>query len=253
MAGGQDIDNGLDALRGWLQSAQRHEAHLLSLLHDAQAEVNTIKSRFAALEAQKYPINRIPNELLVYIFTLFVQDLDQDYGEGESRLCHWRPIVLSHVSHQWRTLALSTSRIWSKIVLSKGSPVSAVDHFVTHAGISTLDIVGNDIDDDDLTRHCALISPECLPRWRAVTISTSGPSSMVTILHYPSISLRTHRLFPPVDPETLLRPLAPWPGHIYARLNVPPGRPISRFKARTAGGSSHPQRPYRRFPQHTHS
>ena len=182
MAAGQDIDNGLDALRGWLQSAQRHEAHLLSLLHDAQAEVDTIKSRFTALAAQKYPINRVPNELLVYIFTLFVQDSDQDYAEGEHRLCHWRPIVLSHVSHQWRSLALSTSRLWSRIVLSKGSPPSAVDHFVTHAGVSTLDIVGNGVDDDDLCRHATLIGPGCLPRWRTITISTPGPSSMVTIL-----------------------------------------------------------------------
>jgi len=175
-------DNGLDALHGWLQSAQRHEARLLSLLHGAQAEVNTIKSRLAVLEAQKHPIHRIPNELLVYIFTLFVQDSDQDYAEEEHRLCHWRPIVLSHVSHQWRTIALSTSCLWSRIVLSKGSPVAAVDHFVTHAGISTLDIVGNGVDDDLLTRHGTLISPECLPRWRTITISTLGSSPMVTIV-----------------------------------------------------------------------
>ena len=181
MPDGQEADGTLDALREWLQSAQRQEAHLLSLLHDAQAEVNTIRSRFAALEARKYPINRIPNELLVYVFVLFVQDPDQDDAEGDE-LCHWRPIVLSHVSRQWRTLALSTSRLWSRITLSRGSPLSAVDHFMTHAGISTLDIVGNGVDHDHLSRHRTLISPECLPRWRTVAISTSGSSSMVTIL-----------------------------------------------------------------------
>jgi len=182
MSAGHGDDNGLVALRGWLESAQRHEAHLLSLLHDAQAEVNMIKSRFAELEAQKRPIDRIPNELLIYIFVIFVQDLDQDDAEGEHKLCHWRPIVLSHVSRQWRILALSTSCLWSKIVVSNGSTVSAVDHFMTHAGISAIDIVGSGVGDDHLTRHAALISPECLPRWRTITIATSGPSSMVTLL-----------------------------------------------------------------------
>ena len=182
MSAGQDADGGLDALRGWLKSAQLRETHLISLLHGTQAEVNMIKSRLAAFEAQKHPINRIPNELLVYIFALFVRDLDQDDAEEEHKLCHRRPIVLSHVSHQWRTLALSTSCLWSRIVLSKGSPVSAVDHFVTHAGISVLDIVGNGLEDDHFTRHGALISPEYLPRWGSIAISTSGPSSMLTVL-----------------------------------------------------------------------
>lgn len=192
MSAGQDTDGELDALRGWLQSTQRREAHLASLLHDARAEVNIINSRFATLAVQKYPINRIPNELLVYIFTLFVRDLDQDDAEEEHKLCHWRPIVLSHVSHQWRTLALSTSRLWSRIVLSKGSPALAVDHFVTHAGISALDIAGSGVDDDHLTRHGTLISLEYLPRWRNIAISTSGPSSMVTILR----SLYESTIFP---------------------------------------------------------
>jgi len=180
----QDTDSGLHALRGWLESAQRHEAHLLSLLHNAQAEVNMIKSRFAELEAQKHPVNRIPNELLIYIFILFVQDLDQDETEGEHKLCHWRPIVLSHVSHRWRTLALSTSCLWSRILLSEGTPVSAVDHFITHAGTSAIDIVGNGVDDGHLTRHAALINPEYLPRWRSIMITTPAPSSMVTLLRY---------------------------------------------------------------------
>ena len=182
MPAGLEIDDGLDGLRGWLESAQRHESRLLSLLHDAQAEVNMIKSRFAHLGAQKHPINRIPNELLVYIFILFVQDLDQDCAEGEHQLYHWRPIVLSHVSRQWRTLALSTSCLWSRIVLSTGSPVSAVDHFMAHAGISAIDIIGSGVDDDHLTRHVALMSPDYLPRWRTITITASGPSSMVVLL-----------------------------------------------------------------------
>lgn len=182
MPTGQDIDGELDTLRGWLQSAQRHEANLVSLLQDAQAEVNIIKSRFAELEAQKHPINRIPNELLILIFTLFVQDPDQDDAEEDKKSCHWRPIVLTHVSRQWRVLALSTSCLWSRIVLSKGSTVSAVDHFMTHAGISVLDIVGNDVDDDHLSQHAALRNPEYLPRWRTIAVTTSGPSSMVALL-----------------------------------------------------------------------
>jgi hypothetical protein len=178
MSAGQD----LDALRGWLESAQRHEAHILSLLRDAQAEVNMVKSRFAQLEAQKHSINRIPSELLISIFTFFVQDLDQDDAEGEHQLCHWRPVLLSHVSRQWRTLALSTSCLWSRIILSKGSPVSAVDHFMAHAGVSAIDIFGNGVDDDHLARHAALIGSEYRPRWRTVAIGTRGPPSMVTLL-----------------------------------------------------------------------
>ena len=192
MSAGYDVDAGLDVLRERLEFAERHAAHLLSLLHDAQTEVTMIKSRCAELEARKYSVNRIPSELLIYIFILFVQDLDQDDVEGEHKLCHWRPMVLSHVSHHWRTLALSTSCLWSRIVLSKGTPASAVEHFMTHAGISPIDIVGDSVDDGHLTRHPALISPECLSRWRTITVATSKPSSMFTLLR----SLHEFTVFP---------------------------------------------------------
>lgn len=60
--------------------------------------------------------------------------------------------------------------------------MSAVDHFITHAGISAIDIVGSGVDDGHLTQHAALINPEYLPRWRTIVIATPEPSSMVTLL-----------------------------------------------------------------------
>lgn len=165
---------GFDALHGWLESAQYRDTHLLSLLHHAQVEVNLINSH-------TYPISRIPNELLISIFTLFVQDPDQDDAVGE-KLCHWRPVALSHVCRQWRALALSTSCLWSRIILSKASPVQAVNHFMNHAGLSSIDIFGHGIDGDQLTQHPTLMSSKYLPRWKTIAITTSGPSSMITLL-----------------------------------------------------------------------
>ena len=141
-----------------------------------------IKSHFPRLRAQKCLISRIPNELLISIFTLFVQDLNQDDGGREYKSCHWRPVLLSHVCRKWRILALSTSCLWSRIILSKTSPVSAVDHFVNHARISAIDIFGYGIDNDQLTQHPALLNPKYLPRWRTIVITTPGSSSMVTLL-----------------------------------------------------------------------
>jgi hypothetical protein len=173
---------GLDVLCGWLESAQHHEAHLLSLLLHTPAEVNVINSHLAQLGSQRYLINRIPNELLISIFTLFAQDPDQDDTAGEHKLCHWRPVALSHVCRQWRIVALSTSCLWSRIILSKVSPAPAVNHFMNHAGLSAIDIFGHGIDDDILTQHPALMSSKYLPRWRTIAIATSGPSSMVALL-----------------------------------------------------------------------
>ena len=172
----------LDTCCGWLQFDQRRKALLLSFPHDSQAEATMIKSHSAQPEVQIYPISRIPNELLIFIFTLFVQDPDQEDTEGEHRLCHWRPVALSHVCRQWRFLALSTSCLWSRITLSKASPVPAVNHFINHTGISAIDIFGYGIDDHKLTQHPALIASECLPRWRTIAIATSGPSPMLTLL-----------------------------------------------------------------------
>ena len=171
MPAGQDLDD----LCGWPESVQPHQARPLFLIRAAQAEVNFIKSP----EAQKCPISSIPNELLISIFALFVQDLDQDDSGGEDKLCHWRPVILSHVCRRWRLFALSTSCLWSRIILSRISPVSAVDHFINHAGVSAIDVFGHGVDNDQLTQ---LLSLKYLPRWKTIGITTAGSFTMVALL-----------------------------------------------------------------------
>lgn len=187
-----------------------------------------IKSRFAQLEAQTYPISRIPNELLVSIFTIFVQDLDQDYVEGEHKLCHWRPVVLSHVCRQWRILALSTSCLWSTIVLSENSPVSAIDHFMNHAGISAIDIFGCGIDDGQLTQRPTLTNSKYLPRWRTIAITTPGRSdSMIALLrslHEPTTFSQLSTLKLTSDPPRRGR-------GTFFHGSPPPPQSVDRFPA----------------------
>ncbi|KAI0919574.1 hypothetical protein AcV5_001604 [Taiwanofungus camphoratus] len=93
------VVTGLSAaeLREWvLMKTQEAEQYLLCL---------------RSIQNSTAPINRLPNELLVDIFSNV---------KGSSRYMAW--IKLTHVCRSWRELALATPLLWTTVSVEKGLP-----------------------------------------------------------------------------------------------------------------------------------
>ncbi|KAJ7230267.1 hypothetical protein GGX14DRAFT_582649 [Mycena pura] len=103
------------------------DAHL-ALLDD---EIARLKARVEQLEEERLaigtrrqrnhailsPLRRIPPEVLVEVFLCSLPPEYVDYNRGRYDIKE-SPWVLTHVCSRWRTVALSTSSLWSRIVIA---------------------------------------------------------------------------------------------------------------------------------------
>ena len=83
----------------------------------------------------KSPTDRLPNELLSYIFLLIAHDPTE---------AHLFPSTLSHVSSQWREVALATGGLWTRIVMSfpiTAQQISCCKTYLSRSGVYPLDIL----------------------------------------------------------------------------------------------------------------
>ncbi|KAJ7186630.1 hypothetical protein C8R46DRAFT_277138 [Mycena filopes] len=72
----------------------------------------------ARLDAFKYPVLTVPNEVICEIFTQFVPL----YPLCPPLVGPGSPIVLTHICHLWREIAVSLPALWRAIDLSKDIP-----------------------------------------------------------------------------------------------------------------------------------
>lgn len=111
-----------------LQIAAAKEA-LAALVTKAKAEVGTLKAertdlvkRIATAKGFIAPVRRIPTDLLSDIFRHNVED---------NALAAW---ALSSVSRSWRSAALLTPVLWSRIHITSRTPVNAVRLWIERSG-----------------------------------------------------------------------------------------------------------------------
>jgi hypothetical protein len=90
-----------------IEAAEAQLAQIVAESHcaikDLQREREALENKIARARAYMSPIRRLPNELLRHIF---IMNFD------EYPCCAW---ILSSVCSQWRRLALSMPRLWSKV------------------------------------------------------------------------------------------------------------------------------------------
>ncbi|VDB87407.1 unnamed protein product [Peniophora sp. CBMAI 1063] len=90
-------------------------------LHGSDMAVRVSEGRISAMEdvllsLRRYhnahlPISTLPNEMLLAIFLLLVEDIWPRYPRNEFR--QW--IGITHVCHSWREMAIQDSRLWRDI------------------------------------------------------------------------------------------------------------------------------------------
>lgn len=114
------IDQEIELLTAQLNVLQRREDDFARILEDmvrlqssVRAEREALGLKITELESQKQPVNWLPTELLIEIFLIRAEDESADMAIGLSY--NSAPVLISHVCHKWRELALATSRLWSFI------------------------------------------------------------------------------------------------------------------------------------------
>jgi len=95
-----DLDHKIEAAEAQLAEIMAESRCVIKQL---QRERDALEDKIAHALAYMSPIRRLPNELLRHIF---IMNFD------EYPCCAW---ILSSVCSQWRRLALSMPRLWSKV------------------------------------------------------------------------------------------------------------------------------------------
>lgn len=192
------IDREIELLTAQLSVLQRREDGFTRILEDMirlkssiRAEREALGSRITELESQKQPINWLPTELLIEIFLIRTEDESADLAIGLPY--NSAPVLISHVCHKWRELALATSRLWSFI--SYGTPQwipRPLSVFLQRAGsspisfnfISTPSTSASDDLNLEETTSIGLIQTLCCQRrrFRSLTFECCSAKSMEHIL-----------------------------------------------------------------------
>ncbi|KAI6044838.1 hypothetical protein EDC04DRAFT_267210 [Pisolithus marmoratus] len=117
-----------------------------------------------------HPIHRLPPELLVHVFVL---------GSFDDVMF---PVLVSHVCHSWRAVALHAQTLWRRITLTRHSDLTMWQERLRRARSCTLDLViasshlGSTLPldiIDTMAIQMHMLVP-CLTRTRSIDISFAG-------------------------------------------------------------------------------
>jgi hypothetical protein len=142
---------------------------------------------------QRTKIDSIPDDVLMDIFSALTHSSD------ESRL--YAPDILSHVSSRWRTVALSTSSLWTFVVVTFPFAAGQIARATAALSRSKNRPIDVHIDlrdpdwawesDEEQHRMRSVFVVEILqwlepshPRWRSLTVFTDTWAPMHTFLAY---------------------------------------------------------------------
>ena len=79
---------------------------------DSRGEKKALEAKWETLDGERQPINWLPPQLLIHSFVAFVELGNHNIHWNSDPVYHR---AISHVCQQWRSIALSTSHLWSRI------------------------------------------------------------------------------------------------------------------------------------------
>jgi len=113
-----------------------------------ETNIQSLAERLVSYELVLSPLRQLPNEVLSEIFIIVHASQMLDYDNAKNTRIVDSPIILSHVSEQWRRVALTTPRLWSfiQIIASKwpfGRPL--LEHYLTNSRSTHLRLCLEDV------------------------------------------------------------------------------------------------------------
>ncbi|PPQ77106.1 hypothetical protein CVT25_010801 [Psilocybe cyanescens] len=163
----------MDALLDSIRILERRKEGLLREVDNVNLALDIQKAQYARLLNNQAPVYRLPNELLTSIFTTCQQSL---------RLSN-KPVtpfqvVISHISHRWREIVLSTPLLWNTINFRvrpmnhvQRHILSQLEAHLTRSNTCFLDITLDFHIVDNISAYLNLLAPEST-RWRRLAIIT---------------------------------------------------------------------------------
>lgn len=204
------IDSEVGVLNAQIALLKRREDDVCRILEDTtrlrdsvRADKQALLDQTQALEAQKWPINWLPNELLTLIFIAYSESADLEFDGHRSY--HRPPVVLSHVCKKWRKVCLMTSCLWSHI-FHGGNQFSRTPllTFIERSNSNPLDFVFESPRDvsrgqrntDDIASHVLTVLYPYISRIRSIMFQCHGALAMremVDIINAPTSDLSNLR------------------------------------------------------------
>ena len=195
------IDKEIELLTAQFSVLQRREDDFARILEDmvrlqssVRAEREALGSKITELKSQRQPINRLPTELLIEIFFIRTEDESADLTAGLPY--NSAPVLISHVCHKWRELALATSRLWSfisyrtpkwipqplSVFLQRAGSSSISFNFISTPSINTSDNLNTSM--LEATTSADIIHALCCQRrrFRSLTFECGFAKSMEHVL-----------------------------------------------------------------------
>jgi len=158
-----------------IQAARADQISALDVLSmTIQAECNDVRNNAAA-------ISSLPEEILAIIFEIGYGDLLVEKVQDRFE------ISVSHVSREWREVALRTPRIWTKIRrVQYQKNLDSIAAYFQRSKAVALDLQieigqGHIGSHDDIIPFCRLFSPHC-GRCRRLSVTSSSERDMIEML-----------------------------------------------------------------------
>ncbi|PPQ90697.1 hypothetical protein CVT25_005005 [Psilocybe cyanescens] len=185
------IDAELGQLEAQLKNLVQRETDFQKVIDYTQqmkdaltVERKATEKQRAELEAQKEPINWLPVEMLIQVFSTFA-DLDFEN-------VNYRPsVIVSHVCTKWRGIALSTSHLWRRIVLEGFNRRSPAQVYLERSAQAPLELDYTTLPHTSTTEECyqvVKLVELCWPHFiRVETLSIQCKAPIALVHFIPSI------------------------------------------------------------------
>ena len=161
--------------RSELSLLEKQEGELIKALcdvrHAAEAQRIKIKELVKGLPS---PIDRLPNELFVWIICLSIHANNElqlarcSYGD----VCDWKTQALMKVSRHWRNTVIHCPKLWSTILVEPSLNVSHLKACVERSSPSLVDVEINYWQwlENSYLNEMLDVATLCADRWRSVRI-----------------------------------------------------------------------------------
>lgn len=151
----QSANTAHDSATQAVQAAERELSYRRAKCDEAterkwtlETNIQSLAQRLVSYEFVLSPLRQLPDEVLSEVFITVHASQMLDYDNAESTRIVDSPIILSHVSDQWRRVALATPRLWSfiQIIASKwpfGRPL--LEHYLNNSRSTHLRLCLEDV------------------------------------------------------------------------------------------------------------